>query len=256
MTSRSVIDLCLFLTKAELAQRHPGATLGSAWGFVLPLVSVFATWLALDLALGLSRIVGPGYGYALVVGLAPWLFVSEAVNASLGSIRNQPNLVKKTVFPVALLPLSTVLASAAAHVLVIVVLVAALAVAGVTPSGALLTLPFWFLAAVVFAVSLGVLLAGLNVLFPDMGAIVPSLVSIWFWLTPVVWPLGYVGEGWRLLALANPMTSIVEGYRGALLGTSSLDGAVFAAALISAAAVAGLSLVVFPRVRPLFADYL
>jgi ABC-type polysaccharide/polyol phosphate export permease len=256
MTFRSAIDLCVFLTKAELARRHPGTLLGPAWSLLLPLLSVFATWLALDLALGLSRTVGPGYGYALVVGLAPWLFVSEAVNASLVSITSQPNLVKKTVFPAALLPVSTVLASAAAHVLVLVVLIVILTFSGVAPSSSILTLPFWFLVAVVFAVSMGALLAALNVVFPDMGAIIPSLVSIWFWLTPIVWPLGYLGEGWRLLALANPMTPIVEGYRHALIGAPFADGTIFTVGLISAAAAAGASLVVFSRVRPFFADCL
>jgi lipopolysaccharide transport system permease protein len=255
MTSRSTIDLCLFLTRAELARRHAGTSFGAGWSLLLPLVAVFATWVALDAALGLGKSLGPGYGHGLVAALAPWLFVSEAVNASLGSIRGQPNLVKKTVFPVALLPISTVLASAAGHALVLVALIAALWLSGVTPSRASLTLPIWFAAAVVFAVACGTLVAALNVVFPDAGAIVPSLVSIWFWLSPVVWPLAQVGEGWRMLALANPMTPIIEGYRYALLGGPFPDG-MMVAALIGTAALGAVSLATFSRVRPIFADAL
>src|SRR5688572_11607374 len=118
MNYRIKISLCIFLTKAELARRHARSSLGAAWGLLLPLVSILTIWWMLDSTLNLGRTVGPGYGSTLAVGLAVWLFVSEAISASLTSITSHPHLVKKAVFPVALLPISTVLASAAIHLLV------------------------------------------------------------------------------------------------------------------------------------------
>ena len=172
----------------------------------------------LDATLNLRRTVGAGYGDALVIGLAVWLFVSEAVSASLTSITSHPQLVKKTVFPAVILPISTVLASAVIHLFVLAALVAALLISGAAPGVAILSLPIWFVIAVVFAISLGVIVAALNAVLPDAGPIVTGLLSLWFWLTPIVWPLGYAAEGWRVLALANPLTPIIEGYRHALLG--------------------------------------
>lgn len=256
MDHRAKVALCMFLTRAELARRHARTRLGFAWSLLLPLISVLATWIALDLILRLNRSVDPAYGLALAVGLAPWLFVSEAVNASLASITSQPHLVKKTVFPVGLLPISTVLASAAAHVFVVCVLLAVFMAAGHRPSATILSLPLWIAAATLFAVSVGAIVAALNVVLPDSGAVVPALVSIWFWLTPIVWPLALLGEGWRALTLLNPLTSIVEGYRYAFLGSAYADPALIVATLVGVAVAAASSVAFFTRARPLLADAL
>jgi lipopolysaccharide transport system permease protein len=210
----------------------------------------------LDATLDLRRTVGAGYGNALVVGLAVWLFFSEAISASLTSITGQPQLMKKTVFPAVILPISTVLASAVIHLFVLAALIAALAVSGIAPGIAILWLPIWLLIALVFAVSLGVMVAALNVVLPDAGAIVTGLLSLWFWLTPIVWPLSYAPEGWRILALANPLTPIIEGYRHALLGAPVADATIGAAGVIATLAAAVVSGLVFSRIRPQIADSL
>jgi ABC-type polysaccharide/polyol phosphate export permease len=256
MNYRSTIGLCSFLTRAELQRRHARSSLGAAWGLLLPLVSILVTWWMLDATLNLRRTVGDGYGNALVVGLAVWLFVSEAINASLTSITTHPQLVKKTVFPAVILPISTVLASAAIHLFVLAALVAALMISGVVPTRAILTLPFWLATVVVFTASLGVIVAALNVVLPDSAAVVTGMVSLWFWLTPIVWPLGYASDGWRLVALANPLTPIIEGYRHALLGSPLADGSVGVIGVTAALATAGIGGLIFSRVRPLLADAL
>jgi lipopolysaccharide transport system permease protein len=210
----------------------------------------------LDATLDLRRTVGAGYGNALVVGLAVWLFFTEAISASLTSITGQPQLMKKTVFPAVILPISTVLASAVIHLFVLAALIAALAISGIAPGIAILWLPIWLLIALVFAVSLGVMVAALNVVLPDAGAIVTGLLSLWFWLTPIVWPLSYASDGWRMVALANPLTPIIEGYRHALLGAPVADATIGAAGVIATLAAAVVSGLVFSRIRPQIADSL
>ena len=253
MNYRSTIGLCMFLTRAELLRRHARSSLGAAWGLLLPLVSILVTWWMLDATLSLRRSVGPGYGNSLVVGLAVWLFFSEAISASLVSITSQPRLVKKAVFPAFILPISTVLASAVIHLFVLAALAIVLVIFGVVPTPAMLLLPVWIGIAVVFTISLGVIVSALNVVLPDTGAIVTGLLSLWFWLTPIVWPLSYVSDGWRLAALANPLTPIIEGYRYALLGSPLADGGFGAIATL---AIAALSCLIFTRIRPVLADSL
>lgn len=256
MTFRSLTALCMFLTRADLARRYARTRFGLVWSLVLPLLSVLATWIALDLILRLNRSVADGYGFALAVGLAPWLFVSEAISASLGSIVGQPHLVKKTVFPVGLLPISTVLASAVAHAIVLGALLLIALALGARPSASLLSLPLWVGATIIFAVAAGSTVAALNVVLPDTGAVVPALLSIWFWLSPVVWPMLLLGEGWRMLAYLNPMTVIVEGYRYAFLGASFAEPSLAAGSLAGIAVACALSFAFFNRARPLFADSL
>jgi lipopolysaccharide transport system permease protein len=92
---------------------------------------------------------------------------------------------------------------------------------------------------------------------PDVGAMLPGVINLWFWMTPVVWPLSNIPEEWRWAAFLNPMTIIVEGYRYALTGAPILIGR-FGLVLLSSAVlfVWAVSLLAFRRMRSAFADAL
>jgi ABC-type polysaccharide/polyol phosphate export permease len=218
---------------------------------------LLTTWIALDFGLGLRRLIGPGYGLALICGFAAWLLVSDGVSGSLGSIVGQPHLVKKVAFPVALLPLSTVLSGLAGHAVVLAAVILIVTLSGTPPSATLLTLPFWIVAALLLAGAVGLFVSSLNVVVRDAGAVVPPIIGLWFWLTPIVWPLTATEGIGRALALANPMTFLVEGYRYALLGTPFPGGgpAIAGGALVILLLM-GVSFLAFRRLRPVFADSL
>lgn len=250
------LRLCLYLTRMEFERRFAGTLGGKVWVFVGPVLTIGVIWFALEVGLRLKAIAGPTYGAALAVGLTAWLFFAESINAALATIIGSPHLVKKVVFPVELLPISTVLAAFVVHVLLVLLISLGVMVQhGV--SWTVLTLPIWMLLLLVSAMSISVIVAGLNVVLRDVGALVPNLVSFLFWLTPVVWPISNVPETWRWLVLLNPMAIVVEGYRYALLGPTYGVSAITASLLVLGLGLLAFgAFALFRRVRPLFANVL
>ncbi|MGE0701486.1 MAG: ABC transporter permease, partial [Hyphomicrobiaceae bacterium] len=119
------------------------------------------------------------------------------------------------------------------------------------------TLPLWTLLSLVLATGMALVVSSLNVFVRDMQAVVPLVVTLWFWLTPIVWPLAQVPQEWRWLAMLNPMGIVVEGYRSALTGAPlPFDIGAAGLAVGLAAAVCGLTSMLFSVLRPSFADSL
>jgi ABC-type polysaccharide/polyol phosphate export permease len=251
------IALCMYLTRMEFDKRFAGSVGGRIWLFVGPIVTIGVIWIAMDFGLGLRATSGSRYGISLAIGLTAWLFLSEAINSSVSSIVGNSHLVKKVVFPVALLPLASVLAAFVVHLLLLAILLTFIILQGEGFSWALLMLPVWALCLLALTSGLALMAAGLNVILRDMTAIIPSSISLLFWLTPIVWPLDNIRTEWRAIALLNPVAVIIEGYRQALLGgPSTLSASNLASfALISTFLLVG-SILTFRRIRPWFANVL
>jgi ABC-type polysaccharide/polyol phosphate export permease len=249
------LSLSVYLARMEFERRFAGSIGGKLWVFAGPFLTIAVIWAALDFGLGLRGSVGPDYGMALAVGLCCWLFFAEAINTSLGSITSQPHLVKKVVFPVILLPVANILVAFAVHLVILAFVILALLAQGKTPGLGALALPFWIGCLFVLTMSVALLVAALNVLLRDTAALVPNLISFLFWVTPIVWPASRLTGDWSLLALLNPASVIIEGYRSALLGTPpllSIQGTMIFAMFMAAFGVA--SLIFFRKLRLMFAD--
>jgi lipopolysaccharide transport system permease protein len=249
------LPLLFYLARAELSRRYAGTAFGWVWALAAPAALVGAMWVALDIGLGMRAVAGPGYGYLLVVGMLPWLALADAVGDGAGSVVRAPHLVKKTVFQVELLPLASVLTAFMVHLALMALVIPAFALAGALSWKTLWMLPFFMALGAVIAAGLAFAAASLNVIVRDTGALVPFLLTIWFWLTPIVWPLSQVPEAWRWLALINPMAVVIEGYRAAILGSGSFVGlADVALAVAVAGGLVALGALVFATLRPSFAD--
>lgn len=256
-TVSSNLRLGFHLTRAELAKRNASSIGGLFWTFFTPTATIVTIWLALDYGLGMRATSGPGYGQALISGLAAWLFFSDAVNGGSQAIVGNPHFVKKVKFPVALLPAATVMAALVTHIVVLGLVVLLLAIQGTLPGMALLSLPAWVLLAFVIALSCALLASALTVVIPDVGAVLPSMIGLMFWLTPIVWPLEMVPEHARWIAMLNPMTLVVEGYRFALLGRSlPFDSLALAAIAFGILLLSAVAIALFARLRLIFADVL
>jgi len=219
MTSSSLrvhANLILHLTLAEFARRRSQSFGGVVWMVVVPFATIVTIYTALDYGLGMRALLGPGFGHTLVAALLPWLFFADALSNATTAVTSQPHLVKKVRFPVLLLPMAAVLVAALTHLMVAAGVVAFLWAAGAAPGWNALFLPYFLVIAVLLALAFGTLLAGLNVFLPDVGQVLPAVVGLWFWLTPIVWPLQRIPADWQYVAFFNPMTLVVTGYGSAL----------------------------------------
>ncbi len=225
--------------------------------FLGPLLSIATIWVAIDYGLGLRASQGTAFGLRLISALSVWFFFLEAILNATHSIVGNTHLVKKVRFPVDLLPISSAMVAFAVHIVVIgIVMIIVLSQLGQV-SFAILTLPVWLALNFLIAVGFCFILASLNVFFPNVGVMLPALAGLWFWLTPIVWPLTRIPEDWRWIAMLNPITVVVEGYWYALSGAPLLYGVAITAviAVVWVAMVVAMAFVFF-RLRPHFADVL
>jgi ABC-type polysaccharide/polyol phosphate export permease len=255
--ARQRLGLIVYLARMEFSRRYSATAGGALWMFAGPLLTILAIWLALEFGLGASGRFGETFGANFVVGLAAWLFFADAIQSATSSISSNPHLVKKVVFPVWVLPLASSLAAFFVHVIVLIVTISLLGLVGIplrfNPS-ALLT---WMALLFVLVAAIGLLLATYTVPVRDVAVLTPNIISLLFWLTPIIWPIKQLSAGFRMFAYANPMAIILEGYRVALCpGTDAPAGAPLAIFLCILSGLLLLTVMTYRRLRPNFADAL
>ncbi|MFH1124592.1 MAG: ABC transporter permease [Pseudomonadota bacterium] len=247
-------ELLYFLTKRDIKVRYKQTVLGGLWAVIQPAF----TMIVFTLLFGrLAKIPSDGMPYPLFVyvGLLPWTYFANAVSASGNSLVGSANLITKVYFPRLLVPSSAALGGLLDFFVALIVLGALMIHYGFVPSilGILL---FPFLLALTFLCALGVglWLSALNVQYRDIRYVIPFLIQLWMFVSPVIYPVSMVkGNYQRLLAL-NPMGGLIEAYRASILGHHPVDWSLLgiSAAIIVVIFVTGLYY--FRKMERRFAD--
>jgi lipopolysaccharide transport system permease protein len=128
------------------------------------------------------------------------------------------HVISKVYFPRLIVPLAAVVSPLVDFAVAFVILLGMMAWYGVAPGPALVWLPALMLLCIATATAVGVWLAALNVRYRDVRYVVPYLVQLWMFATPVVYPVSLVPDRWRLLYALNPMAGVIGGFRWALVG--------------------------------------
>lgn len=249
-------ELVIALTRQILRSRHVGTAGGVLWCFAQPVAMVAIYWLVFSVGFKARGPAGEPFILFFVTGLAPWLFFNDAVTGSIGSVVANPHLVKKIVFPTELLPLAHVLSAAVIHVVVVAITLVVMAVYRVPFGVTILGTVYYFVAVATLALGLGWLVAGLQVLFRDVGQIVTVLLGFWFWLTPVVWPPSLLPPEFGVWMALNPLSYVAQGYRDCLLhgvwpAAQPIAGLIFWG---EALVLLGVGAALFRRLKPGFAE--
>jgi lipopolysaccharide transport system permease protein len=229
-------ELFYFLSWRDLLVRYKQTVVGVSWSVIRP----FLTMLILTLVFGkLGKMPSGGVPYALLVfcGMLPWQFFSTAMTESGGSLILNSNLISKIYFPRLVIVVSSVMTSFVDFLISSVFLVALLAWYHRMPPVTVCFLPL--LVILVFGASLGIglWLAALTVEYRDFRYIVPFMVQIGLYLSPVGFQSGIVPERFQTLYSLNPMVGIIDGFRWCVLGIRS-------STLWSAMAIAVIDIVV------------
>jgi lipopolysaccharide transport system permease protein len=168
---------------------------------------------------GLSKHTG-GVPYPIFVyaGLLPWTFFANAVTGSSASVVGNTNLITKVYFPRLVIPLAAVGGGLVDLAVSFTVLVGMMLYYHVPIQAQLAYVPLFLLAAILVATGVGALLAALTVSYRDFRYIVPFMIQIWMFITPVIYPAKMIPEKWKLLYNMNPMSGLIGGFRSAFLG--------------------------------------
>ena len=250
-------ELLYFLVWRDLKVRYKQTALGVAWIVLQPVVGmvVFSLLFGTLLKVPSGDVPYPIFAYA---ALLPWNYFASSLNRSSTSLVASANLITKVYFPRLVIPIAGVLSGLVDFAVAFLVLVGLMVFYGIAPTVAVVWLPGFLLLAMLTALGFGLWLSALNVRFRDINQLVPFLVQIWMYVTPVIYGSTLIPERFRLLLGLNPMTGVVEGFRWALLGGQLADaqapGVLFAMSIAITLLVLVSGAVFFRRTERTFAD--
>jgi lipopolysaccharide transport system permease protein len=253
-------ELIYFLTKRELQVRYKQSIFGVSWAVLQPLVFAFIFALFFGVVLKVQAPNDLPYPVFAVIGIVPWLFTSQAIQNAAGSLVQDANLISKVYFPRLALPLSKALSLVIDLAIALVVVVAVTLIYGVTIASTAWLVPAFLALGVVTAFALATFLSALNVKYRDVQVVVPMLIQVLFFATPVLYSGTLVGdtsgEAWSYIYSLNPMASVIDGMRWALVD-QPYPGTVNILISIGSALVLLLaSLLYFQRAESFFADHI
>lgn len=246
-------ELLFFLAWRDVAVRYKQTLIGVAWALVRPAL----TMVVFVLFRRLVDVPRTGTPDALVVlsAVLPWQFFATALQESSASLVGNANLVAKVYFPRLLVPSAAVAASLADLLVTLGLLAVLMAWYGVAPGWPLLALPLFVALASVLALGLGLFLAALNVTYRDFRYIVPFIVQMGLFVSPIAFTSADVPASWRGLYLVNPLVGVIDGFRWAILGAAfPIDTRALASSAALTALALGWGVWYFRRVERGFAD--
>ena len=245
-------ELLVVLTMRDIKVRYKQTMLGAAWAILQP----FMAMVVFTIFFGhLANMPSDGYPYPIFVysALLPWTFFTNAITSSSNSLVGSAHLISKVYFPRLIIPLSAIGVGIVDFAIASGILLAMMLFYGVGWSLNLLMVPLLLLAIGFIALGAGTCLSALTVAYRDFRYVVPFMVQIWMFVTPVVYPASLVPTQWRWLLYLNPMSGLVEGFRAVFLGKAfDLFGLAVSAAVAICLFVAGVAY--FGRVERRFAD--
>ena len=246
-------ELMYFLAWRDLAVRYKQTAIGVAWAVLRPAITMLV-FVAFRRMVGVR---GAGVPEAVLVlaAVLPWQFVSSAVTESSASLLGNANLVSKVYFPRLMMPAAAIVTAFVDFAITLVLLAILMAWYRVTPEPTLAALPLFALLAGVLALGIGVFLAALNVKYRDFRYVVPFIVQLGLFVSPIAFITADVPERWRPVYALNPMVGIIDGFRWSILGGRvPLDLVPVASSIIVAGALLVAGVWYFRRTERGFAD--
>lgn len=249
-------ELFGFLIWRDVKVRYRQTILGATWAVLQPLGNM----LIFTLLFGrLAKLPSDGIPYPLfaLAGLLPWTFFSGALGNAASSLVGSTHLITKVYFPRMIIPAAAVLAGLVDMMIALLVMGGLMAWYGVVPDRNVLMLPLLIILTVLITLGVGMWLAALHVRFRDIRYLLPFLIQIWMFATPVIYPASLMPERYRILYFINPLSGLIEAWRVALLG--GVNGAQPDWLVIGISGGAGLLILVgaaydFRRMERSFAD--
>jgi lipopolysaccharide transport system permease protein len=247
-------ELFYFLAWRDTLVRYKQTAIGVAWALIRPLV----TMLVFTIVFGkIAKLPSDGVPYPILVFAAvlPWQFFASAFSEAGNSLVANSGMLSKIYFPRLIIPTSAVITSFIDFMVSAVILIALMVWYGQWPGWQILTLPLFTLLAFIAAMGCGIWIAALNVTYRDFAYVIPFILQLGLYISPVGFASSIVPGQWRLLYSLNPMVSVIDGFRWAIIGGNSelyLPGFLLSCAVIALLLVTGIAH--FRRTEKTFAD--
>ena len=254
-------ELVLFLAWRDVLVRYKQTALGATWAIIQPVIQMVVFTLIFSRAAGLSS-EGVPYPIFNYVALLPWGLFSKAMNDAGRSLVNNRNMITKIYFPRLTIPVASVGSGLVDFGIAFLVYIGIILYYNFAPNStytytvtpALLTLPLFIILALIATLGVSLWLSAANVIYRDVGHILPFLTQIWFFMTPIVYSSSEISGKWQVIYALNPLTGVVEGFRWSLLGIHSLPLPLLFVSAGVAVVILITGLIYFRNMERTFAD--
>ena len=209
-------ELFWFLVWRDILVRYKQTVVGVAWSVIRPLVTMVVFTVVFGM---LAKLPDNGVPYPLLVfaAMLPWNFFSNALAEGSGSLVGNANLLTKVYFPRIIIPISSVIVALVDFAISLVIMAGIMLWYGYLPDWRVVMLPFFLVLACLPVAGAGLWFAALNVRYRDFRYVVPFILQLGLYVSPVGFSSSIVPEQWRLLYAMNPMVGVIDGFRWALL---------------------------------------
>lgn len=247
-------ELFYFLAWRDILVRYKQTVIGVLWALIRPLLTIVVFTVIFG---RLANLPSEGVPYPVLVcaAMLPWQFFSSAFAEVGNSLVGNANLISKTYFPRLLIPVSAVAVAFVDFLLSFLILVVLMVWYGVSPGWRALALPIFAFSAAAAALGTGLWIAALNVNYRDFRYLVPFILQMGLFISPVGFSSSVIPEQWRLLYSLNPMVGVIDGFRWSLLGGQAnlyWPGFILSMLLVVILLVSGIAF--FRRTERTFAD--
>jgi len=246
-------ELLYFLAWRNIKVKYKQTALGVVWAILQPLLAM----LVFSIIFGrLAKMPTDGVPYPLfvLIGLLPWNYFAGVLGQSAGSLVVESNLITKIYFPRLLVPASDALSMLLDFFITFFVLGLMFIYYGVTPGMGLLLVPLLIMITLMNALGFGMWFSALNVKYRDIQYIIPFLIQIWMFATPVIYPKSLFGGRYGWILMLNPMGGVIEAFRAALLGHLPIPWVSLVISTVIGLLIFLGGLFYFRRVERFFAD--
>lgn len=246
-------ELNYFFVWRDIKVRYKQTAIGAVWAVLQPLM----TMVIFSLFFGrLAKMPSDGLPYPIFYfcALLPWLYFASAMQAATNVVVEQQKVITKVYFHRLVLPLSAVISPLLDFAIGFAFFVLMMIVYKIHPTAAILLLPLFLLLAILTALGVGLWLSALNALYRDVRYVVPFLIQLWMFASPVAYPSSLVPQQWRWLYGLNPMVGVIEGFRWALTGRGRPPSILLAASAVAVAVLVTGGAIFFQKMEGVIAD--
>jgi len=246
-------ELLYFLAWRDVKVKYKQTALGVIWAVLQPLLAM----LVFSVLFGrFAHMPSDGIPYPIFVyiGILPWNYFASVLGQSTNSLVAGSNLITKIYFPRLIIPASSAIAAMIDLFFGAVFLAAMMVYYGVGISAGILLVPILVAITLMNAIGFGIWFSALNVRYRDIQYVIPFLIQIWMFATPVIYPSSLVGGRYGRILMLNPMGGVIEAFRPALLGHAPVPWAALGTSSLVGLLVFAGGVAYFRRVERYFAD--
>jgi len=245
-------ELVAVMIARDIKVRYKQTVMGVAWAVIQPI----SMMLIFTLIFGkLAKIPSDGYPYPIFVfsGMLAWNFFSSSISSAGMSLVGSSNLVSKVYFPRIIIPIASIGVSLVDFLVSAIVLLLLMLYYSQSLTLNILLLPFYLCGLIMVSIGIGSWLAAITVTYRDFRFVIPYMVQVWMYLTPVIYPVSFIPENWRWLLYLNPMYAWIGGIRASFLG-QEIDEVGLLISIGLSILIFTMGLMYFERAQRRFAD--